>query len=215
MNFLLLLLLLVFVGFLVKKKVHIRFDFYINNKVRIFMICFGALLGVLSILFYIQYEEKGYYYGQGSIFYKKNILYGITPQQKTDYPQEFVLLDKDGFELIGKGFRYKQTSFKIEDILGYGYNDTSLMLKCTDSLHNIRFLVSYKTGKEDANKLPTISFKDINSKTYHQIKNTYNWIEIDKEKANTIRVIKLISIVGFIFSLFLIIRFTTLKINNK
>lgn len=215
MNFLLLLLLLVFIGFLVKKKVHIRFDFDINNKVRICMIYFGVLLGVLCVLLYIQYEEKGYYYGLRKIFYNKNLLYGITPQQKTEYPQEFVFLDKDGFELAGRGFRYEQSSFKIEDILGYGHNDTSLMLKCTDSLHNIRFLVSYKTGKEDANKLPTISFKNINTKTYNQIKNAYKWVEIDEEKANTIRVIKLLSIVGFIFSLFLIIRFTTLKINNK
>ncbi len=179
------------------------------------MIYFGVLLGVLCVLLYIQYEEKGYYYGLRKIFYNKNLLYGITPQQKTEYPQEFVFLDKDGFELAGRGFRYEQSSFKIEDILGYGHNDTSLMLKCTDSLHNIRFLVSYKTGKEDANKLPTISFKNINTKTYNQIKNAYKWVEIDEEKANTIRVIKLLSIVGFIFSLFLIIRFTTLKINNK
>ena len=33
-------------------------------------------------------------------------------------------------------------SFRIKNFLGYAYNDTSVLLKCTDSLNNIKYLVS-------------------------------------------------------------------------
>ena len=88
---------------------------------------------------------------------------------------------------MGIGFRYKQSSFRIKNFLGYAYNDTSVLLKCTDSLNNIKYLVSYETGYNRNKGHPDISFKDIDNDEYNKIKDNYQCIEIDEEKANTIR----------------------------
>ena len=99
---------------------------------------FGVLFLVL-VLLYLRYDKTGYYYGVECSFCNKNMPYGLTPKIKFDYPQSFCLLDEDGFELVGIGFRYKQSSFRIKNFLGYAYNDTSVLLKCTDSLNNIKY----------------------------------------------------------------------------
>ena len=90
--------------------------------------------------------------------------------------------------------------------MGYGYNDTSVLLKCTDSLNNIKYLVSYEIGYKSDKENPVISFKDINYNEYSQIKNNYQWIKIDEEKANTIQIMKFLFIVGALLSLFFIVR---------
>lgn len=98
-------------------------------------IVLGVVFFVL-VLLYIIYDRTGYHYGLECSFCNKNMPYGLTPKINSDYPQSFVLLDEDGFELTGSGFRHRQSSFKIKNFLGYGYNDTSVLLKCTDSLNS-------------------------------------------------------------------------------
>lgn len=168
-------------------------------------IVFGVLFSVF-VLLYFRYDNKGYHYGVECIFCNKNMPFGLTPKINSDYPQNFVLLDEDDFELTGIGFRHRQSSFKIKNFLGYGYNDTSVLLKCTDSLNNIKYLVSYETGYKSERGNPVISFKDIDNNKYIQIKDSYQWIEIDEEKANTIRFMKFLFIVGALLSLFFIVR---------
>ncbi|WP_372472557.1 hypothetical protein AB4865_06990 [Capnocytophaga sp. ARDL2] len=166
-------------------------------------IVFGVLFFVF-VLLYFRYNNTGYRYGLECSFCNKNMPYGLTPKINSDYPQNFVLLDEDGFELTGSGFRHRQSSFKIKNFLGYGYNDTSVLLKCTDSLNNIKYLVSYETGYKSEKGNPAISFKDIDNSEYSQIKDdSYQWVEIDEEKANTVRIMKFIFIVGaFTFIVF-------------
>ncbi len=168
-------------------------------------IVLGVVFFVL-VLLYIIYDRTGYHYGLECSFCNKNMPYGLTPKINSDYPQSFVLLDEDGFELTGSGFRHRQSSFKIKNFLGYGYNDTSVLLKCTDSLNNIKYLVSYEIGYKSDKENPVISFKDINYNEYSQIKNNYQWIKIDEEKANTIQIMKFLFIVGALLSLFFIVR---------
>lgn len=168
-------------------------------------IVLGVVFFVLVLLFII-YDRAGYYYGLECSFCNKNMPYGLTPKINSDYPQSFVLLDEDGFELTGIGFRYRQSSFRIKNFFGYGYNDTSVLLKCTDSVNNIHYLVSYKTGYKSYKGHPAISFKDIDNDKYSQIKDKYQWIEIDEEKANTIRFMKFMLIVGALLLLFIIVR---------
>ena len=166
---------------------------------------FGVLFLVL-VLLYLRYDKTGYYYGVECSFCNKNMPYGLTPKINFDYPQSFSLLDEDGFELVGIGFRYKQSSFRIKNFLGYAYNDTSVLLKCTDSLNNIKYLVSYETGYNRNKRHPDISFKDIDNDEYNKIKDNYQCIGIDEEKANTIRFIKFLYIVGILLLLFIIVR---------
>jgi hypothetical protein len=98
---------------------------------------------LLCAVSYLRYEIKGYYYGFGCTFCNKTLPYNIKPKYIFDYPQSLVLLDDDDYELVGGGFSYETTNFKIKDLLDYGYNDTSIVVKCTDSSNNVRYLMSY------------------------------------------------------------------------
>ncbi|MCC5922109.1 MAG: hypothetical protein JJU23_15640 [Cyclobacteriaceae bacterium] len=178
-------------------------------------IVFGVLF-IVFILLYLSYDNKGYRYGLECSFCNKDMPYGLTPKINSDYPQNFVILDEDGFELTGSGFRHRQSSFKIKNFLGYGYNDKSVLLKCTDSLNNIKYLVSYETGYKSNEGNPSISFKDIDNSEYIQIKDNYQWVEIDEEKANSAKFIKFMFVVGALLSLFFIVKnlFKLLRINK-
>ncbi|MHC5310114.1 hypothetical protein ACYSNM_08585 [Myroides sp. LJL116] len=164
------------------------------------------VLFIVFVLLYFKYDSKGYSYGLECSLCNKNMPYGITPKIAFDYPQGFFLLDEDKFELVGVGFRFYNTGFKIKRFLGYGYNDTSVLLKCTDSLNNIKYLVSYEAGYKNKKGNPTISFKEIDNGEHGKIKDSYQWVEIDQEKAYTIRFMKFIFLVGALLSLFFIVR---------
>lgn len=167
---------------------------------------------ILCTLLYIRYDSKGYDYGFDCIFCKERMPYGLKPQMDRYY--SFYLLDEDGFELTGRGFRHRQSSFKIKNFLGYGYNDSSVLIKCTDSLNNIKYLVSYETGYKSNKGNPAISFKDINNIEYNQIKDSYHWIEINKDRANKVILYRTLSFIGAILSLLLIIR-SLFKLKNN
>lgn len=173
-------------------------------KKAIGFIVFGVLFFIF-VLLYFRYDNTGYRYGLECGFCNKNMPYGLTPKINSGYPQNFVLLDEDGFELTGSGFRHRQSSFKIKNFLGYGYNDTSVMVKCTDSLNNIKYLVSFETGYKSNKGNPAISFKDIDNSEYRQIKDNYQWVDIDEEKTNTVSFMKFKFIVGALLSLFFIV----------
>jgi hypothetical protein len=130
--------------------------------------------------------------------------YNLKPHDGFDF--SFTLNDEDGFELVGIGFRYRKSSFTIKNFLAYGYNDTSVIVKCTDSLNAVKYLISYETGYKSKKGNPEISFKDLSNGDFEQIKNNYKWIDIDEEKANTIRFMKFLFMLGAVLSLFFIVR---------
>jgi hypothetical protein len=67
----------------------------------------GLTLSVISlvifVLLYLVYDSKGYECN----FCKKEMPYNLKPIFYSEYPQRFYLLDEDGFELAGIGFRYE------------------------------------------------------------------------------------------------------------
>lgn len=160
---------------------------------------------IVFVVLYFNYDKKGYLYGYGSNFCNVKLPYGLEPKFILEYPQTFYLLDEDDFELIGSGFRFYNSEFKIKSLLSYGYNDTSVIVKCADSLNAIRYLISFVTEYKSKKGNPTISFKDIDESYFKQIKNKYEWVVIDEEKANTAWLLKYIFLVGALFSLFFFI----------
>lgn len=165
-------------------------------------------LGVLFIvftLFYLKYDAVNYYYGKGSVFCNDKLPYALEPKFYNDYPQRFYLLDADGFELVGVGFRYEKTDFTIKGFSAYGYNDTSIMVKCIDSLKNTKYLVSYKTGYKSKKGTEDISFKSINDNVFEQSKHNYKWVELDEIKASKTEKFMWVFILGCILSFVLII----------
>ena len=116
------------------------------------------------------------------------------------------MLDEEGFELVGTGFRYETTNFVVKDFLAYGYNDISVVIKCTDSLKKARYLISYETGYRNNKGNPEISFKDLNSTNFEQIKNNYYWVDMNSENRDKIRLYKNLFFIAALVSLFLVVR---------
>lgn len=133
------------------------------------------LLSVLVVVCVLSYLK--YHCGWDYNFCSKNLPYNL---KTNDNNKSFTLIDEDGFELIGKGFKFYGSSFTINDILAYGYNDSSVIVKCTDSLDNIKYLSSYETKYKNSKGNPEISFRDISEEYVKQIKKNYNWIELDE-----------------------------------
>ena len=168
----------------------------------------------MFLALYINYDKKGIDYGINCYFCNIGLPFGLSLKNNSDYPQNFVLLDEDGFELVGTGFRYKKSTFKINEFLGYGYNATSVIVKCTDSLNNIKYLESYETPYKSTNGNHEISFKDLSKIDFEKIQTKYKWVEINEEKYNAILFMKFLFIVGALISMLFIAR-KIFRLRNK
>jgi hypothetical protein len=159
---------------------------------------------IVCVLFYLKYDCEGYEYGLGYNFCNKKMPYNLKPHNGTQF--SFTLKDEDDYELVGIGFSYRKSSIKIKDFLAFGYNDTSVVIKCTDSLNTIKYLISYETGYKNKNDNPEISFKDLRNIDYEKVKDKYKWHEVSKEKYYTLDRNKFLLTLGTLLSLFFIIR---------
>lgn len=166
----------------------------------------------LFLLLYLNYDSKGYHYGLGCRFCNEKMPYNLKPH---DGPQfSFTLKDEDDFELVGIGFRYRKNSFKIKDFLAYGYNDTSVIVKCTDSLNISKYLISYETSYKSKKGNPEISFKDLSNYDFEQLNVKYQWFEVNKEKYYALDRNKFLSMLGTILS-FVLVVWRLFKLRNK
>ncbi len=183
-------------------------------KKRIGLILSAISLAIFALL-YLVYDSEGYEYGLGCNFCGKKMPYHLNPIFYSGYPQSFHLKDKEDFELVGIGFSYNKSSFKIKDFLAYGYNDTSVVVKCTDSLNDIKYLTSYETGYKSKKGNPEISFKDLSNSDFEQVKDKYQWFDVDKEKGYAVDRNKFLSMLGALLSLvFVVWRLFKLRSNK-
>lgn len=167
----------------------------------------GLVLSIVSFIVftsvYFYYDSKGYEYGLGCNFCSKKMPYNLKPHGGSEF--SFTLKDEDDFELIGKGFKFYSSSFTIKDFLAYGYNDTSVVVKCTDSLNTSKYLISYETKYKSKKGNPKISFKNLSNSDFKQIKDKYQWFEVDKEKGYAVDRNKFLSAIGALLSLVFIV----------
>ncbi len=161
-------------------------------------------LFIVFVSLYLVYDVKSYDYGFGCTFCNKTMPYNLKPHDGSEF--SFTLNDDDDFELVGIGFRYRKSSFKIKNFLAYGYNDTSVIVKCTDSLNTVKYLISYETGYKSKKGNPEISFKDLGNRDFEKVKEKYQWFEVDKEKGYAVDRNKFLFIIGALLSLIFIIR---------
>ena len=203
MYFIILIALVICVCFFARKTVLQFFKFNLSGRVKIIATVFIVAFGIICSLLYLKYDSKGFEYGLGCNFCRNKLPYNLIPE--SDRYGSFTLKDEEDFELIGTGFGYKKSSFIIKSFLAYGYNDTSVVVKCTDSLNTIRYLTSYETGYKSKNGNPEISFKDLSNSDFEQVKDKYQWFEIDKEKGYALDGNKFLSMLGALLSLVLII----------
>ena len=171
-------------------------------KKNVLIILFSISFIVCSLL-YIKYDKEGYHYGIECSFCNEKIPYNLKPHDGGQF--SFTLKDEDDFELVGIGFSYRKKSFKIKNIVAYGYNDTSVIVKCTDSLNIIKYLTSYETGYKSEKGNPKISFKDLSNSDFEQVKDKYQWFEVDKEKGYAVNRSKFLFMLGALFSFILLL----------
>lgn len=180
-------------------------------KKYVLVILFSASFIICSI-FFLRYDKVGFYYGLDCSFCKERLPYNLKPNDGEQF--SFTLKDEDDFELVGSRFRYITTNFTIKDFVAYGYNDTSVVIKCTDSLNTIRYLISYETSYKSKKGNPEISFKDLNDSNFESVKDKYQWFEVDKETYYAIDRNKFLSMLGAFFSLFFVI-WTLVRLRSK
>ena len=165
------------------------------------IILFGVLF-CISVLCFLKYDNKRFDYGWECDFCNKSIPFGLKVKE---YNTSYVLLDEDEYNIVGIGFRYQTTDFKIKDFIGYGYNDTSVVVKCTDSLNTIRYLTSYETKYKSKKGNPEISFKDLGNSDLEQVKGKYNWVVFNHEEAQKVTFKRFLSAIGALLSLLLLL----------
>jgi len=156
----------------------------------------------LCIYLFLRYDSERFNYGWECDFCNKSIPFGLTIE---NYNTSNVLLDEDQYNIVGIGFRYQTTDFIIKDFLGFGYNDTSVIVKCTDSLKTIRYLTSYETGYKSKKGNPEISFKDLSNSDFENVKDKYNWVMFNHEEARKVTFKRFLSFLGALLSLIIIV----------
>lgn len=213
MYFIISVILAVCVWFLLRKKVLSHLNFRVNKNVANIVTAFCFVIGIICSVLYLKYDSKGFEYGLGCNFCNKKLPYNLTPI--TDRYDSFTLNDEEDFELIGTGFGYKKSSFIIKNFLAYGYNDTSVIARVTDSLNNVKYLISYETGYKSKKGNPSISFKDLSISDFEKVKDKYQWFDIDKEKVYSVDRNKFLSMFGFFLSfVFVVWRLFKLRSNK-
>jgi hypothetical protein len=122
------------------------------------MLKYITLFIFFSCCFYY-YESKCFYFGRNLVFILNKLPCDVTT--KSNSYDDFSLLDSDGYDIVGKGFRYETTDFLTDSIISYGFDDSSIIIICTDSFKFLRHLISYETGNRNINGSIEISFKEI------------------------------------------------------
>lgn len=151
-----------------------------NNTYKIFSFLLFIFL-IFYLFDYLTIDNNNFNYRSSFYQHKCKMPFGISPVNHSEYPQHFDLIDDEGFEIIGNGFRYEQCDFTIKRILAYGFNDTSIIVECTDTLNKIRFLSSFKTGYQSKKGNPEISFKELKNSSFILHKIDYQWHEVYKK----------------------------------
>ena len=129
------------------------------KKSTIIKICILILMGVLLV----EIDKKCQNYGIPATLFEKTFPANLKPCFVDYAPLHFVFLDKDGFERIGKGFKYENIPFTIDSIISYGYiNDSSVIVKCTGSDEKIHVIEHFTSGNV------------CESKNYNKISSMYN-----------------------------------------
>ena len=165
------------------------------------------LLFLLNFVNYLIWDNIGYKYGVGSLSFGTSIPYGVFPV----YSGSFQLAEGDGFYIIGPGFKYREMDFNIYDILGYGYNDSSIVVKCTDSLKNLHYLMTCETEYMLESGIPSLSFQEIPEDVYLKKKKYYKWVVLDDSYVLTITRIKAFSFLGSVVFGFLLLQYWVRK----
>lgn len=178
---------------------------------KVFSLIILCLSFCFSIFLFLRYDSERFEYGWECDFCNKSIPFGLKVKE---YNTSYVLLDEDEFEVVGIGFRYETTDFKIKNFLAFGYNDASVVIKCTDSLNTIKYLSSFETKYKSKNGNPVLSFKDLSNNDFEHVKEKYSWVVFNHKEAQSVTFKRFLAALGALISLIFIV-WRIFKLRNK
>lgn len=93
----------------------------------------------LLIVSYIE-DKKLYFYGANVLNFHSELPLHIKPVYRYDF-EGGLYLEKDNVPIIGKGIKYRNSSFEIFALKGYCFNHKELFVLIEDSLRKEYYLI--------------------------------------------------------------------------
>lgn len=123
----------------------------------------------------------------------------LTYCKSVEYPNTSYFKDKDSEPVLGEGNHYFRSDIKIDKMLGYGYNDTLLIVEYRDSLNRLHYLGSYQMQQIDDKAQHVIGFMPISEYTFNTLKISCQWVDLSTNRvklySEKITLIKFIALV--------------------
>jgi hypothetical protein len=127
-------------------------------------------------MIYFIIDRHLFYFGESDFSFYRLLPMNIRPENRPYFENGFVLWDKDGMSLVGKGVKYRQIdSITIDKIVNYGFNENVLITKIIDTKGEVQ-LFEFTMNENPAYK-PEISVRLINDNSEISAYNL-KWFEI-------------------------------------
>lgn len=154
----------------------------------------------VGVILYFYIDSQLFYYGKNfTELFKFNNLQ-LTPKYKPDFEGGFCFLDSNGFEVVGKGFKYKGIdTMEVHSILRYGFNNERIVI-LIQSVKGGQYFLEFNSN--------TMGSVNIIMGDKFYFRNNFKWIDI-KNDIEKVKIVELIRnyIVLFFFFIVLIILF--------
>ncbi|MCG8409722.1 MAG: hypothetical protein MI739_00365 [Bacteroidales bacterium] len=134
---------------------------------------FIAILAIILTFFYL--DGKLFYYGKSSFNFRDLNALQVKPKSIPEFEGGFCFIDNSGFEIIGRGFKYKgYDTVEVNTILGYGYNidELAVLIESTD---NRQYYAKFIDNKVEAKK--SLAVEIINQDEYIGVDNL-EWVDL-------------------------------------
>lgn len=141
-----------------------------------------GLLFFFCICQYIMIDYQKFEYGRGYNICRRTLPYGVTP--KGD-PFSFNLEGRDARPLIGDQRDGSSKARPSTEIVGYGYNESIMIVMTHDYFNRIHYYVSKVANNYTADSLyHDVNLKSISEVDFKQYKSKCRWVYKDIDHGN-------------------------------
>ncbi len=157
-----------------------------------------TLVAAYAVLDFISYD-----YGLSCYDYNKHLPYKLKPTTASNL--SFTINDEEGFPVIGIGFKYRTVDFEVCDILSYGYNDTCVIVECSDCTGVKRYLTTAAVPIGDVLEEYPFIFREINSIEKQKSDQQYKWFMISSIHDYNFELYKKYVVFAFLLTMMLLV----------
>lgn len=101
------------------------------------------ILLLITLIFGVAYfmlDRQLYFYGKNDFNFYNLLPLNIVPEDRPDFEGGFVLWDKYGISLVGKGVKYWNSDIKVGEIVKYSFNNQKLVAHIEDTTGNSYYI---------------------------------------------------------------------------